>query len=509
MNKDVCFYYDESAHSRKLTFQTLDDSLFRQDFVSTIVGIPEDALKTFERRFLPFEQKWKKHYSCDELKSKVIKTRKYKYGLASFKKEDADFYDELFSLLVDLNVYLHFGVFNKIQYLMLQMLEKYSSTPIINTKSLSYSMAKALCVYRPKKVLEAIENDTHNFLQLFKEFLEKRRLLNKRIHGESEEIAFSQMIEILDSINENIDLEWDYTFSFDGFKNYIGELKINSISLAIDKEGNGKTANCAIKDGIENVSEIDSTESCGVRCADLLCGFLSNMISSVEEETSYGENDETRDESLLATKWFENIGEKKFILYKKAYKVFYELNGSWFKYYCSSYSDGLIIFLALLKHFAEYKNYSDYKLHDSNYHQHRVNSIVYWDLKRHNEELSGDTFKIESADVDEEGAMHNQKGAKVYSDPKKHSMIQLPGDGEESTFFALSVGFIPENHDPFSQPVATISENGLPVCYLLPKELHDSVMYYLSLSVGGLNKFPSFIVIKNDGGHYSLSLLSK
>lgn len=508
MKKDVYFYYDESAHSRKLTSDTLNDSLFRQDFISTIVGIPKDIYNAFEKKFLAFEQKWKRHYSCDELKSTLIKSKKYKYGLASFLKEDADLYDDLFSMLLEHHIFLYFGVFNKIQYLMLQMIEKYAKSAIINAKALSYSMAKALCVYRPKKVLEAIENNTSQFLPLFKNFLEKRRVLNKRINGESEEMAFSQMLYILNTINNDIDLTWDYTFSFDGFKKYINEMKLTIVSLSIDKEGSGNTIKCAIRDGIKNVSEADSKATFGVRCADLLSGFLSNMISSVEEETSYSEDETTRDESLLSPKWFDNIGEKKFVLYKKAFAVFYELNNSWFKYYCSSYCDGLMIFLALLKHINEYKNYGDYRTDNFDYHQHRANSILYWDLKRHYDELSG-RYKIEIADIGEDGLMYNQKGAKFYSNTSKLNMIVLPKDGEEIELFALSVGFIPEKNKPFSQPIITISEDGAPICYLLPKEFGEKVMHYISLSVAGYNQFPSFIVIKNSGGNYSFDLILK
>lgn len=265
MSKEVYFFYDESSHSRKITANTMNDDEFKNDFVSAIIGIEKGDYSSFEKDYVVFENKWSKLYSATEIKSKLIRTKKYINGFASFKKDDINFYSDFFDILLKHNVYLHLGIFNKIEYLVNQMLCKSSLLNMINFEGVSYSMSKALCVYHPKEVLDSIENNIDDFLPKFKAFLEKRMTLNTRIHGESEDRAFSQMLIILDSINKNLKLEWNYTFSFDGFKKYIKELNINCIQLLIDKEGKGNTKVAAINDGVQNVKEEDSTSSFGIR----------------------------------------------------------------------------------------------------------------------------------------------------------------------------------------------------------------------------------------------------
>lgn len=143
----------------------------------------------------------KKLYSCSELKSSVVKNKKYKYGLASFKENDIKLYAKLINIIATHKSYLYIGVFNKIHYLVIQMLAK-SSLENIDFNCVSYSMTKALCVYRPNDVLSSIENDIQSFIPKFNSFLEKRIALNRKFNRESEDFAFAQMIEIIHSINE-------------------------------------------------------------------------------------------------------------------------------------------------------------------------------------------------------------------------------------------------------------------------------------------------------------------
>ena len=318
MKKDVYFFYDESGHSRKITADTMNDEDFKCNFISAIVGIEKEFFSTFNNDYIAFENKWRTFFNTDEIKSNLIKAKKYKFGLSSFKKDDVAFYSDLFDLILKNNVYLHFGIINKIEFLVNQMLSKSSLLKKIDFNSVSYSMAKSLCVYHPKEVLSSIEGNINEFLPKYKVFLEKRRKLNTRDNGESEEIAFKYLITVIDSINTNLDLEWNYVFSFDGFKKYILELNLNNAQLLIDKEGIGNTKNAAINDGLVNVMEEDSKKSAGIRCADLLAGFLGNMINICEIETSYMENDATRNESLLPVEWFKNLSKEAFILYKKS-----------------------------------------------------------------------------------------------------------------------------------------------------------------------------------------------
>lgn len=498
MKKDVYFFYDESGHSRKITADTMNDEDFKCNFISAIVGIEKEFFSTFNNDYIAFENKWRTFFNADEIKSNLIKAKKYKFGLSSFKKDDVAFYSDLFDLILKNNVYLHFGIINKIEFLVNQMLSKSSLLKKIDFNSVSYSMAKSLCVYHPKEVLSSIEGNINEFLPKYKVFLEKRRKLNTRDNGESEEIAFKYLITIIDSINTNLDLEWNYVFSFDGFKKYILELNLNNAQLLIDKEGIGNTKNAAINDGLVNVMEEDSKKSAGIRCADLLAGFLGNMINICEIETSYMENDATRNESLLPVEWFKNLSKEAFILYKKAYKIFIDLNDSWYKYYVSLYADGFLVFLSLLIHLERYASYDEYKKDSDENHQRKVNTILYWKLKQNHEKINGN-YKIESITPNDEVYFYNAKGAKCYYDYKKHTFLKLPNDGEELKYFVLSVGFFHINSNSSGQPCITISDCGKPICYLLPFELSDWVNEcQINVAIFHNNVFPCFATFKNN-----------
>lgn len=495
MNKDVFFYYDESSHSRKLTSNCFLDKNFKFEFVSAIIGIPKDELSSFEDSFNKFEEKWKQFYSCKEIKSEVvIKKKKFKYGLNSFSKDTLDFFIEFFSLLLKYDVYLYLGVFNKIEYLMLQMLDSDNLYILSNLKSIVYSMTKFLCVYRPYKVLSTIPDNINEFLPLFKKFLEKRRVLNTRIHKESEETAILHLMYALDNLNKKVNLEWDYVLSFDGFKKYLSELKLNNLLLTIDEEGIGKTIESAKKDGISKVKEGKSDNYIGIRCSDFVAGFLSNFIDSVENAISYEEDSPVRNESLLGVGWFNKIDEKKFYLYKLAYRIFFSMNHSWFKYYSSCYSDGLIHFLALLKHFEEYRTYRDFLNDGVEAHQNKVNSIFIFDLLKHFEDLNPQQ-SFEFSDYNDKSFFYNKKGGKIFKDFEKFASLELPDEGEEIKYLVLSIGLINKTKEHLRQSIITISEKGNPKTYLLPSSLNELLEDALRKANSGIKLFPIFVKI--------------
>lgn len=54
------FFYDESAHSRKLTEITVNCDNFEPFFCTVIFGIEDLNIENFKLDFLKFEEKWKK-----------------------------------------------------------------------------------------------------------------------------------------------------------------------------------------------------------------------------------------------------------------------------------------------------------------------------------------------------------------------------------------------------------------------------------------------------------------
>ena len=82
------FFYDESEHSRRLTKDTLVADNFAENFVASIVGYSESIRSDVKNDYSAFEEKYKKAFTViGELKSTVIRQKKYDSGLRSFRKE--------------------------------------------------------------------------------------------------------------------------------------------------------------------------------------------------------------------------------------------------------------------------------------------------------------------------------------------------------------------------------------------------------------------------------------
>lgn len=302
---------------------------------------------------------------------------------------------------------------------------------------------------------------------------------------------------------KKISFDWNYTLSFDGFKIYISELDLNCVSLLIDKEGNGNTLFAAKKESLTNVFEEDSKNSCSIRCADMIAGFISNLIDNLEISLSYNENDQPKDDNHLPPGWF-NVSEEVFYAYKLIYKVLVELNNSWFKYYCSIYNDCVIHLTSLLSYFNEYVSYGDYKKESFEYHSLNVNNLVALRLKEEIKEIE-QSYVVEFLDLNKEKDFYyNQKGAKCYYDLTKHKMLTLPKSNNSLKYFALSIGFFHEKANEIDQPCIAISEYGVPTCYLLPKNFTNWAYQQIMLSMSHKNPFPCFLIISKDNNGFKL-----
>ena len=185
--------------------------------------------------------------------------------------------------------------------------------------------------------------------------------------------------------------------------------------------------------------------------------------------------------------------------------MFYVQNNSWYKYYSSTYSDNLIAFLSLIKHFNEYGNINDFIKNDCDYHQHRVNSMLYYDLKEHFKNIDG-IYGVDMIEPSNDDFYYNQKGAICYKDYNRHKMLKLPNEGQTIKYFVLSVGFFGNNNNPFAQTCITISEEGKPVCYLLSETFTKFVLECQERAMRGKNVFPCFVIFKNENNKYSLKL---
>ncbi len=498
------FFYDESEHSRKLTKETLLAENFREHFVASIIGILQSEKEKVEKEYSLFEEKYKRVYTIkygSELKSTILTPKKYSFGLVTFKKDDLNLINDYLDILITNNINIYITSINKIEYLILQLLRIYKNTLVIDADSLKYSITKMVSLYQPKNVIEAIYNNDSSFLDELEKFMLNVKKKNESIGQDYrvlENKAIDQALIILQSVAKDVQLNWDYEISFDGFVKYLREIKCKEYNLTIDKEGNGKTLQAALSAGLNKSCEMKSDESFGLRISDFLAGMFSSFMKAIKQSFVNGPTEETKNLLFMNQNWF-NINQIHLEIYKKLKKVIIEQHKVWDKIYSGKYCDDLYTFIAILHYFDSFNNIEEFNKYSKYDHQVRLNNSVVNMLDDHFKKM-GNKLPIEPANIDN-GVYYNQRGAKCYVDYRKHKTLKILSSGNK--YYVLSAGFFGN----FDKACVTILENNKPVCYLLPDNLKSWVINLVGLKSIGQELLPSFVLFTFNKGKYFADIL--
>ena len=346
------FYYDESEHSRKIGLKTITAENYYDNFVSVIIGWSEEKKAEIEQAYLAFEEKYNDRKHEGELKSSTIKNRQLRYGFASLDENNTAFLSDLLTLFSD-NVFVYYSSHSKIEYIMNQLFCDYSSNFIVDKNALIYTIVKALVINKPQEVQNAIYKSPDAFIKALKGFLQRKIAIDKgNIELKEMEIkAFEQALIIIDTVQAPNTIDWDYTPPFMGFKDYLKVREIKNYTLTIDREGDEqKTVNAAIAAGIANATDSISSETIGIRMADMLAGVISKMMKALAQSLHSSSIRKT----LLSNKWFR-MNSDQFALYKKLYHIIVENKEYSFKAFASIYADDILALLSLLDYMNHFK----------------------------------------------------------------------------------------------------------------------------------------------------------
>lgn len=481
------FFYDESEHSRRLTKDTLNANNFAENFVASIVGYSEYISSDVINDYSAFEEKHKKVFTIiDELKSTVLAPKKYVSGLISFKKEDLCLISDLLDIIINHELFLYICVFNKIEFIIIQLLNSYENSLFVDADSLKYSIAKLVSLYRPQNVYDSVYRNDGSFISELKEFLNE--IKNENQKGQKrpmETLAIEQALILLEDSSVDFSIDWNYKIAFWGFKNYLNETNINDYRLIIDKEGEGKTLDSAQSEGLQNCQEDDSVNDEGLRITDFVVGIVSSFLKSIQNSFEYGSTKETEKLLFLKKTWFR-IKQEHLDIYKKLKALIIDQHKTWYKTYCGCYSDNFLYLICILNYFDSFDDIEQYN--ENNAEQHQIN-LNYLAVQALNDrfELMKNKLPIEAIKIDEEGAYYNQKGAKCYINYRKHKILCI--NNQRKKYTVLSVGFF--GH--MEKACITILDNNNPMCYLLPDELLEWAVSCASLANAGENLFPSIV----------------
>ena len=104
-----------------------------------------------------------------ESKEQTMKAKDFKAWFASLNNHTIEFYEDFVSLF-DEKIIIYFSVFSKIEYVISQLFVNYHSSMFVDVDYMKYSIIKAINVYRPQNVIEAIYKEPQIFVKELRSF---------------------------------------------------------------------------------------------------------------------------------------------------------------------------------------------------------------------------------------------------------------------------------------------------------------------------------------------------
>lgn len=500
------FYYDESEHSRKINHKTIAAENYFDSFIAVVVGWLSNNQAGLYERYAAFESKYQHRQSNSELKSGTIKQSQLNSGFASLNADNLSLLED-FLTLFDEKVHVYYAVTSKIEYIIHQLFEDYENSLFVDMDAMKYSITKAIVLYQPSEIMAGMYNNKGELIGLLKDFFTaqiERDKANETLKQKEIE-QFSQILLLLDDVSTIKATDWNYGIAFVGFKKFLDEKGIRDYSITIDKEGeNSNTVKAAERLGLRSVSEADSLTSCGIRMADMLAGIISKLLKALHNALEYDSPEELINKKILDKSWFV-INERQLALYKKLHQVAIELNKAWYKAFAGTYSDDLIVFIALLSFMNHFKSVEDIK-NGLDMQGEYFNAYCCEHLAEHFEQMRNGrqipALPIDAVIVNDlsNGFVINRRGAKVYFDIDRQPVLVIKNGHQ--IFNVLSVSLSKD-----MIPVVTIVEEDEVKCYRIPSELSEWVMTLVSLANLGVNVLPSKVVFSKTKDGYVADIL--
>lgn len=410
------FYFDESFHDRKILvnengeFNVMADNSL-DNYIGVFWGCKQEELSANTRMLKRFEERQKRRFGLSqeqELKSTIIRSKNYKYGIRSFNKTTMEFYQELFEVLDAINPVLQINAISKVEYFLRRTFEDVTMPfmYILNEHAFYYTLTKFMITYHNKELLYALYNITDmTSLEKFMDLLLfNLRCILEAIYGikrkKQEIIAFEQLYKVLSeaelTINATKKFDFAYFVNFEGLCRLFEEkdIDISRVQLVLDQEE--KTFVSAKHYPFLSVKQDDSKENIHLRFSDLLSGFIGHIMRAIicdenlEEDVvvdvrKLKENDLER-KRLLCTEWF-NLSEEQFDLYKKLYEVLIVPHQEYWTCMTLSYNDQVMTFFTLIRYISSYKDYKRFKQTSAESHAEYYNGACLLELKRHFDEF--------------------------------------------------------------------------------------------------------------------------
>lgn len=378
-------------------------------YVADVIKINKDNLSIIEENYKLLEKKYIASRKFDkELKGKDILNQNFKFGIASMKNRELDFYNSLIDLLLENQVDNLLLSINKMSLvadnrLTDWILELEKKRFIESAWLLKYSLVKyleneasasvILSIFDPNKsnreVLTEIQKDLGTFI-------EKNKLI-KRMRGQIEE--YKGLIQTIKKNKHLISTSSFVEVSFDWEK-----LSFNIDLWMTEMSQNNKFDTQATKlildegiplqpfkkfDFLLVKEEEDSANHVGLRISDVLIVFMGKMISKLSNDVKHDKM-HPEERKLLSNSWFE-LEEKQFELLKKMKDYFFPDN-SIYCFVVDAYFDDAALLQTYFEYVSTYESFDSYKAQNKNHvenHFAHLTAVFHskWTLAMRNEQV--------------------------------------------------------------------------------------------------------------------------
>lgn len=398
---EYIFYFDETFHDKKITVNERGElNILKDDksdtYVGAFVGFKNGNIDNAIKDLKEFEAKYREIFDIKEdkeLKSKVVKTEAYRYGINSFNKNSYDFSYDFFEMLNKNEILLHITFRSKLECYVNEIFKDVKLPYIVNRVLFYYSLIKFIIHYNDKELFIALyeatsEENVQKFKQILIDDIEKVLIAD---HGVVRKYTEEKALLEIQSIIENIDIQpiqsktdFEYELNYIGFINFLEELSIKpkDIKLVIDYEEN--TFEAAKKFKFGKLAKSHSKNNVRLHFSDLLAGFIGRMIWNLKKDLNETEvtlneikNKEEFDidtQRLLSEYWFK-LDSKSLNLYHLIFLVLIKKQKYYWNSNSSIYFDEAFCFYSLLEYFNNYITIEEYSKIEATEHQKRYSNL--------------------------------------------------------------------------------------------------------------------------------------
>lgn len=378
-------------------------------YVADVIKINKDSLSIIEEKYKLLEKKYIAFRHFDkELKGKDILDNNFKFGIASMKSREIDFYQSLIDLLLENQVDNLLLSINKMSLvadnrLTHWILDLEKKRFIESAWLLKYSLVKYLEIEASASVILSIFDSNKSNKEVLTEiqkdlgaFIEKNKNVN-RMRGQI--LEYKKLIQIIKTKKHLISTSSFEEVSFD-WKKFSFDIDLWMTEMSLDTKFHIESTELILDEGIplqpfnkfdflSVKEEEDSVNHVGLRISDVLIVFMGKMISKLANDVRYDKN-KPDERKLLSKSWFA-VDEIQFELLKKMKDYFFPDNST----YCfvvDVYFDDAALLQTYFEYVSTYESFERYKAqaenHVDNHFKHFIEVInLKWALAVRNEKV--------------------------------------------------------------------------------------------------------------------------